>query len=144
MISCTWVILKQSYALCFDFLHLKQSSFLNNFFWMRSRFNILSFFHEKADDDMLMTERMLITEWAAWTDDALTTDWMFNSVNLTLTYMQMSINSFKFVIHSLSVACWRSELILCWRSFSKVSLLYFSFALNLWNFIQNSWKKILF
>ncbi len=39
---------------------------------------------------------------------------------------------------------WRSELILCWRSFSKVSLLYFSFALSLWNFIQISWKKILF
>ena len=72
------------------------------------------------------------------------TDWTFNSINLTLTCMQMSTNSFKFVIHSLSIAHWRSELILCWRSFSKVLLLYFSSALNLWNFIQNSWKKILF
>ena len=58
--------------------------------------------------------------------------------------MQMSTNSFKFMIHSLSVARWRSELILCWRSSNKVLLLYFSSALNLWNFIQNSWKKILF
>ncbi len=72
------------------------------------------------------------------------TDWAFNSVNLTLTCMQMSINSFKFVIHSLSVTRWRSELILCWRSFNRISLLYFSSALNLWNFIQNLWKKILF
>ncbi len=56
----------------------------------------------------------------------------------------MSTNSFKFMIHSLSVARWRSELILCWRSSNKVLLLYFSSALNLWNFIQNSWKKILF
>ncbi len=58
--------------------------------------------------------------------------------------MQMLTNSFKFVIHSLSITHWRSELILCWKLFSKVSLLYFSSALNLWNFIQNSWKKILF
>ncbi len=56
----------------------------------------------------------------------------------------MLTNSFKFLIHSLSVACWRSELILCWRSSCRVSLLYSSSALNLWNFIQNSWKKILF
>ncbi len=74
----------------------------------------------------------------------MTTDWAFNSVNLTSTCMQMLTNSFKFVIHSLSIAHWRSELILCWRSFSKVSLLYSSSALNFWNFIQNSWKKILF
>ncbi len=56
----------------------------------------------------------------------------------------MLINSFKFVIRSLSVARWRSELILCWRSFSRVLLLYLNSALNLWNFTQNSWKKILF
>ncbi len=56
----------------------------------------------------------------------------------------MLTNSFKFMICSLSVAHWRSELILCWRSFSRISLLYSSSALNLWNFIQNSWKKILF
>ena len=56
----------------------------------------------------------------------------------------MLINLFKFVIHSLSITHWRSELILCWRLFNKVSLLYSSSALNLWNFIQNSWKKILF
>ncbi len=72
------------------------------------------------------------------------TDQAFNSVNLTLTCMQMSINSFKFVIHSLSVTRWRFELILCWKSSSRISLLYSSSALNLWNFIQNSWKKILF
>jgi len=64
------------------------------------------------------------------------TDQAFNSVNLTLTCMQMSINLFKSMIHLLSIARW--------RSFNKVSLLYFSSALNLWNFIQNSWKKILF
>jgi len=87
---------------------------------------------------------VLETERAAWIAEALTTDRAFNSVNLTSTCMQMSTNSFKFVIHSLSVARWRSELILCWKSSSKVSLLYSSSALNLWNFIQNSWKKILF
>ncbi len=69
---------------------------------------------------------------------------MFNSVNLTSTCMQMLINSFKSMICSLSVAHWKSELILYWRLFNKVSLLYFSSALNFWNFIQNSWKKILF
>ena len=41
---------------------------------MRSRFNILNFFHEKVDDDVLTTERVLMTEWAVWADDALTTD----------------------------------------------------------------------
>ncbi len=56
----------------------------------------------------------------------------------------MSTNSFKFIVRSLIVTRWRFELILCWRSFSRVSLLYSSFALSLWNFIQNSWKKILF
>ncbi len=85
-----------------------------------------------------------MTERAAWVADALMINQAFNSVNLTLTCMQMSTNSFKFVIHSLSVALWRFELILCWRSFNRVSLLYYSSALNLWNFIQNSWKKILF
>jgi len=56
----------------------------------------------------------------------------------------MSTNSFKFIVRSLIMTRWRFELILCWRSFSKVSLLYSSFALSLWNFIQNLWKKILF
>ncbi len=124
-------------------MHLKQSSFLNNSFWIESRFDLLSFFHEETDD-VSRAVNMLKTEQAAWVADALMTDRAFNSVNLTLTCMQMSTNSFKFVICSLSVARWRSELILCWRSSSKVSLLYSSFALNLWNFIQNSWKKILF
>ncbi len=142
-ILCTWVILKQSYALCSDFLHLKQSSFLNNSFWIKLSFDLLSFFHEETDDvsqvvDMLMTER------AAWVADTLTTDQTFNSINLTSTCMQMLTNSFKFVIHSLSVAHWKSELILCWRSSSRVSLLYSSSVLNLWNFIQNSWNEILF
>ncbi len=143
MISCTWVISRQSYALCSDFLHLKQSSFLNNSFWIESRFDLLSFFH-KETDDVSQAVNVLETERAAWVADALTTDQAFNLVNLTLTCMQMSTNSFKSMIHSLSVARWRSELILCWRSFSRISLLYSSSALNLWNFIQNSWKKILF
>ncbi len=56
----------------------------------------------------------------------------------------MLMNSFKFIVCSLIMTRWRFELILCWRSFSRVSLLYSSFALSLWNFIQNSWKKILF
>ncbi len=61
-ILCTWVILKQSYALCSDFLHLKQSSFLNNSFWIELSFDLLSFFHEETDDvsqvvDVLTTER---------------------------------------------------------------------------------------
>ncbi len=124
-------------------MHLKQSSFLNNSFWIKSRFNLLSFFHAETDD-VDRADKVLATEWAAEIAETLMINQTFNSVNLTSTYMQMLINSFKFVIHSLSVARWRSELILCWRSSSKVSLLYFSFALNLWNFIQNSWKKILF
>jgi len=74
----------------------------------------------------------------------LKTDRAFNFINRTSTCMQMLTNSFKFIVHSLIMTCWRSELILCWRSSSKVSLLYSSFALSLWNFIQNSWKKILF
>jgi len=142
-ISCTWVILKHSYALCFVFLHLKQSFFFNDSFLLRSRFDILNFFHTKIDD-MNWADDVLMTEQAAEIADALTINWTFNSVNLTLTFMQMLINSFKFMIHSLSITHWKSELILCWRSFNKVSLLYFSSALNPWNFIQNSWKKILF
>ncbi len=142
-ISCTWVVSRQSYALCFDFLHLKQSSFLNNSFWIELRFNLLNFFH-KETDDVSQAVDVLKTEWAAWITETLMTDQAFNSVNLISTCMQMLINSFKFVIHSLSVTRWRSELILCWRSSSKVLLLYFSSALNLWNFIQNLWKKILF
>ena len=136
-------MLRQSYALCSDFLHLKQSSFLNNSFWMKSRIDFLSFFHAEIND-VSRANKELATEWAAEIAETLMIDWAFNLVNLTLTCMQMLINLFKFVIYSLSIAHWRSELILCWRSFSKVSLLYFSSALNLWNFIQNSWKKILF
>ncbi len=71
-------------------------------------------------------------------------DWAFNFVNRTLTCMQMLTNSFKFIVRSLIMTRWRSELILCWRSSSRILLLYSSFALSLWNFIQNSWKKILF
>ncbi len=56
----------------------------------------------------------------------------------------MLTNSFKFIVRLLIMTRWRFKLILCWKSFSKVSLLYSSFALSLWNFIQNSWKKILF
>ncbi len=79
-----------------------------------------------------------------WIVDVLRADQAFNFVNWTLTCMQMSTNSFKFIVRSLIMTRWRSELILCWRSSSKVSLLYFSFALSRWNFIQNSWKKNLF
>ncbi len=68
----------------------------------------------------------------------------FNFVNWKLTCMQMLTNSFKFIVCSLIVTRWRSELILCWKSSSRVLLLYFSFALSLWNFIQNSWNEILF
>jgi len=81
---------------------------------------------------------------ATWIVDVLRTDRAFNFVNRTLTCMQMLTNSFKFIVCSLIMTRWKSELILCWRSFNKVSLLYSSFALSLWNFIQNSWKKILF
>ncbi len=87
---------------------------------------------------------MLAIKWATWVVDVLKTDWAFNFVNRTSTRMQMSMNSFKFIVHLLMMTRWRSELILCWRSFSRISLLYSSFALSLWNFIQNSWKKILF
>ncbi len=87
---------------------------------------------------------MLAVERATWVVDVLRVDRAFNFVNRTSTCMQMSTNSFKFIVRSLIVTHWRSELILCWRSSSRVSLLYSSFALSLWNFIQNSWKKILF
>ncbi len=124
-------------------MHLKQSSFLNNSFWMRLRFDFLSFFHAETDD-VSQANDVLATEQAAEIADVLMINRAFNSVNLTLTFMQMSTNLFKFVIYLLNVARWRSELILCWRLSSRISLLYFSSALNLWNFIQNSWKKILF
>ncbi len=120
-ILCTWVVLKQSYALCSDFLHLKQSSFLNNSFWIKLRFNLLSFFYEETDD-VSQAVNVLETEWAAWIVDVLTTNQAFNSINLTSTCMQMLTNSFKFVIHSLSIIHWRFELILCWRSFNVTSV----------------------
>ncbi len=44
--------LKQLHALCFNFLHLKQSSFLNNFSLTKSMFNILSFFHAKIEAEI--------------------------------------------------------------------------------------------
>jgi hypothetical protein len=46
---------------------------------------------------------MLATEQAAEIADALTTDQLFNSMSLTSTCMQMSANSFKFMIHSLNI-----------------------------------------
>jgi len=48
-------------------------------------------------------DEVLATERAAEIADALTIDQAFNSVNLTSTCMQMLTNSFKFVIHSLSI-----------------------------------------
>jgi len=47
---------------------------------------------------------VLAAERAAEVAETLTVDRAFNSVNLTSTCMQMSTNSFKFVIRSLSVA----------------------------------------
>jgi len=134
------------HALCFDFLHLKQSSFLNNFSLAESTFNILSFFHAKIEAEIavVIIIEMLAIERATWVVDVLKTDRAFNFVNRTSTCMQMLTNSFKFIVRLLIMTHWRSELILCWRSSSKVSLLYSSFTLSLWNFIQNSWKKILF
>jgi len=85
-------------------LHLKQSSFLNNSFWIELKFNLLSFFHTEIDD-VNWADEVLVTEWAAEIIETLMIDQMFNSVNLTLTCMQMLINSFKFVICLLSVAC---------------------------------------
>jgi len=40
------------HALCFDFLHLKQSSFLNNFFLAESTFDILNFFHAEIEAEI--------------------------------------------------------------------------------------------
>ncbi len=85
-------------------MHLKQSSFLNNSFWIELKFNLLSFFHTEIDD-VNWADEVLVTEWAAEIIETLMIDQMFNSVNLTLTCMQMLINSFKFVICLLSVAC---------------------------------------
>jgi len=47
---------------------------------------------------------VLATEQAVEITDALMIDQLFNSMSLTSTCMQMSANSFKFVIHSLSIA----------------------------------------
>jgi len=49
-------------------------------------------------------DEVLATEQAAEIAETLMIDQAFNSVNLTSTCMQMSINLFKFMIHSLSVA----------------------------------------
>jgi len=40
------------HALCFDFLHLKQSSFLNNFSLAESTFDILNFFHAEIEAEI--------------------------------------------------------------------------------------------
>ncbi len=120
--------------------------FLNNFSLAESTFNILSFFYAKIEAEIavVIIIKMLAIERVTWVVDVLRADREFNFVNRTLTCMQMSTNSFKFIVRSLIMTRWRSELILCWRLSSRVSLLYFSFTLSLWNFIQNSWKKILF
>ncbi len=127
-------------------MHLKQSSFLNNFSLAELTFDILSFFYAKIEAEIavVIIVKMSAIEQTTWIIDVLKTDRAFNFINRTSTCMQMSTNSFKFIVRSLIMTRWRSELILCWRSSSKVSLLYSSFALSLWNFIQNSWKKILF
>ncbi len=111
--------------------------FFNNFSLTKSTFDILSFFHIKIEAEIaiVIIIKMLVIEWATWVIDVLKTDQAFNFINQILTCMQMLMNSFKFIVHSLIMTHWRSELILCWKSFSKVSLLYSSFALSLWNFI---------
>jgi len=52
---------------------LKQSSFLNNSFLLRSRFNILSFFHAEIDD-VNQADDVLTTKQAAEIADALMID----------------------------------------------------------------------
>jgi len=52
---------------------LKQSSFLNNSFLLKSRFDILNFFHAKIDD-VSQANDVLVTKQAAEIADALTTD----------------------------------------------------------------------
>ena len=138
--------MKQSCALCSDFLHLKQSSFLNNFSLAELTFNILSFFYAEIEAEIavVIIIKMLAIEWTTWIIDVLKIDQAFNFINWTLICMQILMNSFKFIVCSLIVTYWKSELILCWKSSSRVSLLYSSFTLSFWNFIQNSWKKILF
>jgi len=66
--------------------------------------DILSFFHAKTDD-VNQADKVLMTEQAAKIINALMINQTFNSINLTLTCMQMLINFFKFMIHSLSIAC---------------------------------------
>ncbi len=63
-ISCIWADSRQSHALCFNFLHLKQSSFLNNFFLAESTFDILSFFHAKIEAEIavVIIVKMLAVE----------------------------------------------------------------------------------
>jgi len=46
---------------------------------------------------------VLRTERAAEIADALMTDQVFNSINLTLICMQMLTNSFRSMIHSLNI-----------------------------------------
>jgi len=70
---------------------------------MRLRFDFLSFFHAETDD-VSQANDVLATEQAAEIADVLMINRAFNSVNLTLTLMQMSTNSFKFVIYLLNVA----------------------------------------
>ena len=51
-ILCIWTDSRQLHALCSDFLHLKQSSFLNNFSLAESTFDILSFFHAEIEAEI--------------------------------------------------------------------------------------------
>jgi len=52
---------------------LKQSSFFNNSFLLRSRFDILNFFHAKIDD-ISQADDVLAKEQAAEITDALMID----------------------------------------------------------------------
>ncbi len=106
-ISCIWADSRQLHALCFNFLHLKQSSFLNNFFLAESTFNILSFFHAENETEIaiMIVIKMLVIERATWIIDVLRADQAFSFVNQTSACMQMLMNLFKSMIHSLSVAC---------------------------------------
>ncbi len=71
-------------------MHLKQSSFFNNSFLLRSRFNILDFFHAETDD-ISQADNVLATKWAAEITDVLMIDQTFNSINLTLTFIKLII-----------------------------------------------------
>ena len=101
----------QSQALCLDFLHLKQSPFFISSSLSGSGFGVLGFLHEDVVGDVGRGVEVRAAKR------------VFSSISLISARMQMLINSFRSVVHSLSIARYRSGLILCYRSSSRVSLL---------------------